>query len=203
MAYSWSNRFQPFQSPVGADFASHARENAEYLYYCSQWWWNMFLSQRAQSSQTCECCELQYPPQDNNSCECSELQYPPQENNSCECCLGDTYLEAGGLEPPYYRSSCCGDSNKNLSPRVHNRHCDDYDNYAGHFQSREVPVSGWTDSHRYHDRSTDYTNVDNEGYQGGQEGDMESEEMEMEVNEDFRKFLEQSKKYREERDKCR
>ena len=173
---------------------SYARANAEYYNYCSLWWWELYARNRMESLASCECFESQSGDQVDRLCECSfrkdEYSRPGAccADNSCYGTLGENWKSSVWTYDQRFDNNC-GWNQFPIAPkgRQSGRRPKGSD-YGNHI---------WNGTQRYCDNSAGCD--ENLPYQGSED----PETIEMDVNEDFRKFLEQSKRYREERDKGR
>ncbi|XP_058950753.1 gem-associated protein 8-like [Pocillopora verrucosa] len=163
-------------------FASCALVNANYCYQMSLWWWNMYLY------------NLHAQVQDQN-CECVEQSAIVEDE--CECCQNQSGLETrkGQMYP-------CGDCAESIYfrgtpwPRSQGEHSVGGENHPDLIFKGDL-ISGSSKgaySNSVNDGcGTDDVNEDDDDSD-------ESSDVEMEVDENFRKFLEQSERHRQERE---
>lgn len=163
-------------------FASCALVNANYCYQMSLWWWNTYLN------------NLHAQVQDQN-CECVEQSAIVEDE--CECCQNQSGLETrkGQMYP-------CGDCAESIYfrgtpwPRSQGEHSVGGENHPDLIFKGDL-ISGSSKgaySNSVNDGcGTDDVNEDDDDSD-------ESSDVEMEVDENFRKFLEQSERHRQERE---
>lgn len=190
------------------DFAACASANANYYYQMSLWWWNTYmynLHARSQSSvgqfadQNCECVERSVMVE--GDCECCQndggMQTQRGQMNTCRDCpespygygpswqrLQGEYSESGGNHPGFIfrEGDVLGKDNGD-------------DNYL----CGDEDFDGHSDNENEDDDDDDYNNDDDDG---GDNND-ENSDVDMEVDDNFRKFLEQSERHRQEREQSK
>lgn len=183
------------------DFAAYASANANYYYQMSLWWWNSYMHNLHARTQPWA---SQFADQ---SCEC--VQRSMMVEDDCECCQNDGGFESQGGEMNLCKD--CPDSQFCTGPPWHrlqgeysasseNQHDfnfkgnhdlddeDDNDNNIGS-GSKFEDCNGRSDDDDCYDDDND-----------DDDDDDDSSDVNMEVDDNFRKFLEQSEKHRQERE---
>lgn len=170
-------------------FASCALVNANYCYQMSLWWWNTYLYNL----------HAQFPDQ---NCECVEQSAIGEDQ--CECCQN-----YGGLETRIDQMNSPRDCAESIYFRgtpwqgLPGEHSVSSKNHPD-FISKGDLISG-DEKGAYGDEDFgNHSNSVNDGYGNDDvdddDDDDEGSDVEMEVDENFRKFLEQSERHRQERE---
>ena len=205
------------------DYMAFAQANANYCYQLSLWWWNVYngynQSRGSQlSDQNCECAERSVTVR----CDCDywqdENQRDPrlQKENSCTDCPGHQMSSSFSSHCPSKSGSShfpwcpCDeiftgiDSDKYGADNNTYEDCeddddvvddgddddDDDDDDSNHDEDDE-------DEHIYSNNEDNYHASDNSG------SDDNDSDTNMEVDDNFRKFLEQSERHRQEREQSK
>ena len=192
---------------TGEDFAACASANANYCYQMSLWWWNTYmhyLHARTQpwasqfADQNCECVERGLILEDD--CECyqnddgtfesqihqmnSFKDYPQLYPDPPWQRLQEEYSNSSG----YHHDLRFGQNNDSDKDN-------DEDNYGDNCPGGDEDCDDQIDGNDDDDDECDDNSNDND--------DHEDSYMKMEVDDDFRKFLEQSEKHRQEREQSK
>ena len=209
------------------DYMAFAQANANYCYQLSLWWWNVYngynQSRGSQlSDQNCECAERSVTVR----CDCDywqdENQRDPrlQKENSCKDCPGHQMSSSFSSHCPSKSGSshfpwcACDeiftgiDSDKYGAYNNTYEDCvedddvvddgdddddddDDNDDDDNNYDEDDV------DEHIYSNNEDNYYASDNSGSDGN------DSDTNMEVDDNFRKFLEQSERHRQEREQSK
>lgn len=182
------------QHTAGEDFLSFAKANANYCYQLSLWWWNVYHQHQHTAAQSWN---DRFP---NQSCEC--LERTSIGGDGCDC-----YQNSESFE--YVRDNQRNGMNA----------CKDcpYEDPSCHDQLRDQYSGG---GERHHgvifqncgNRSYGIGNNSEEADSGDDvdaddssmaDNDFDDDDESMEVDDSFRKFLEQSEKHRQERERSK
>lgn len=197
---------------TGEDFAACASANANYCYQMSLWWWNTYmynLHARTQSWTS----QFAY-----QSCECAERSLI--EEDDCECCQNDC-----SFEPQRHQMDPCKDCPPLYPGRPRQRLQEEYSSRSENRRdlrlrqnknsnkdnSENNDVDHWTGgdedcNDRIDDDDDDDDDIDDDNDDDFDDESSDNDEdgdMKMEVDDDFRKFLEQSEKHRQEREQSK
>ena len=208
------------QSTTRDDYMAFAQANANYCYQLSLWWWNVYngYNQSRLSDQNCECAERSVTVR----CDCDywqdENQSDPrlQKENSCKDCPGHQMSSSFSSHCPSKSGSShfpwcpCDeiftgiDNDKYVADNNTYEDCeeddddvvdngdddDDDDDDNNHYEDD-------VDEHIYSNNEDNYYASDNSGSDGN------DSDTNMEVDDNFRKFLEQSERHRQEREQSK
>ncbi|KAJ7372019.1 spliceosomal snRNP assembly [Desmophyllum pertusum] len=177
------------------DFSACASANANYCYQMSLWWWNTYM-QNVQTRTHSWASQFE-----DQSCECAERSMVVEDD--CYCCQND-----GGFETQRHQMDVCKD-------------CPDSQLCTGPpWQRSQGECSNSTGNHRdliVKENESSDKNADDDDWPGGDEDersdsdndddysdndddDDENSDDNMEVDDNFRKFLQQSERHRHERE---
>ena len=192
------------------DFAACASANySNYYYQMSLWWWNTYmhnLRARTQpwasqfTDQSCECAERSLIEEDD--CECcqnSEGRFESQGDQNMNPCKDCPPQYPG---PPWQKlpEEYSGSSGNHCDLRLRkNNYCDK--DYGEDNDSYSYYPDGDEDSNDHIDDNGEDDDFD--ANSNSTDDDDEDSDMKMEVDDDFRKFLEQSEKHRQEREQSK
>lgn len=195
------------------DYIAFAQANANYCYQLSLWWWNIYNGYNQSlgshlSDQNCECAERSVTVR----CDCDywqgEDQSDPrlQKENSCKDCPGHQMSSSfsshcpsrsGSSHFPWYPSDVIFTGIDNDKYGAYNNtyeDCEDDDDGDDDDNDHDEDEE---DEHIIYSNSEDNYASDN----GGSDGD--DSDTNMEVDDNFRKFLEQSERHRQEREQSK
>jgi len=195
---------------TGEDFASCASANANYCYQMSLWWWNTYKFMYNLHATT-QPWASQFAYQ---SCECAERSLI--EEDDCECCQHD----GGSFEPQRHQMNPCKDCpplypgpprqrlQEEYSSRSENRRDlrSRQNKNSNKDNSEDNDVDHWPGGNedcndRIDDDDDDIDDDNDDDFDDKSSDNDEDSDMKMEVDDDFRKFLEQSEKHRQERER--
>ena len=190
------------------DFATSVSANyANYCYQMSLWWWNAYmhnLNARIQpwasqfTDQSCECAERSLIEDDD--CECCQNgdgtfeSQRDQNMNPCKDCPQQYSGSPWQRLPEEYSSS----SGNHHDLRLRQNNKSDKDNVKDNDSDNYYP-DGDEDSNDHIDDNDE----DDDFYANSNNTDDDDSDINMEVDDDFRKFLEQSEKHRQEREQSK
>ena len=213
------------QSTTRDDYMAFAQANANYCYQLSLWWWNVYngynQSRGSQlSDQNCECAERSVTVR----CDCDywqdENQSDPrlQKENSCKDCPGHQMSSSFSSHCPSKSGSShfpwcpcdeiftgidndkygadnntyedCEEDDDDVVDNGDDDDDDDDDDDNNHYEDD-------VDEHIYSNNEDNYYASDNSGSDGN------DSDTNMEVDDNFRKFLEQSERHRQEREQSK
>jgi len=179
------------------DFTSFAEANANYCYQLSLWWWNAVYNQQHAATQSW------YNRFTDQSCECAERTMTVE--GECDCCQNNACFDYERHE--IHACKDCPESESYVGPywhRLHGEHSSVNGNHHGATFSPNVNensiISHNTDETGEYDDSSGDDGDDDDGNINSSDDDDDSD-TNMEVDENFRKFLEQSEKHRQERER--
>jgi len=196
--YFYSQDRQYREQPMPRDdFTSFAEANANYCYQLSLWWWNAVYNQQHAATQSW------YNRFTDQSCECAERTMTVE--GECDCCQNNACFDYERHE--IHACKDCPESESYVGPywhRLHGEHSSVNGNHHGATFSPNVNensiISHNTDETGEYDDSSGDDGDDDDGNINSSDDDDDSD-TNMEVDENFRKFLEQSEKHRQERER--
>ena len=184
------------------DFVSFAQANANYCYQLSLWWWNVYNQQHALNQSW----NTRFT---NQNCECVENDLII--DGACDCCQNSTGFEYVCDTQGHVMDACrdCPQPEPYAIPYWHRPH-DERSRSCGNHNDGTYPQN---DNNRY-GNDNNAEEIDEEDDDGDDGGDDESDvdddadvdedsDTNMEVDDNFRKFLEQSEKHRQERERSK
>ena len=205
------------------DYIAFAQANANYCYQLSLWWWNVYNGYNQSwgsqlSDQNCECaersvtvrCDCDYWQGENqsdrclqkeNSCEdCPGHQMPSSFSSHCPSKSGSSHFPwcpcdeifAGIDNDKYGTYNNTYEDCEDVDDVVDDGDDDDDDDDNNHNEDDE-------DEHIYSNNEDNYYASDN----SGSDGNDSDSDTNMEVDDNFRKFLEQSERHRQEREQSK
>ena len=191
------------------DYIAFAQANANYCYQLSLWWWNVYNGYNQSwgsqlSDQNCECAERSV----TFRCDCDywqgENQSDPrlQKETSCKDCPGHQTSSSF--------SSHCPSKSGSSDAIFTGIDSDKYGTYNNMYEDCEDDdVDGDDDDDDDNDRDEDdedeniYSNNEDNYASDNSGSDDNVSDTNMEVDDDFRKFLEQSERHRQEREQSK
>jgi len=196
--YFYSQDRQYREQPMPRDdFTSFAEANANYCYQLSLWWWNAVYNQQHAATQSW------YNRFTDQSCECAERTMTVE--GEFDCCQNNACFDYERHE--IHACKDCPESESYVGPywhRLHGEHSSVNGNHHGATFSPNVNensiISHNTDETGEYDDSSGDDGDDDDGNINSSDDDDDSD-TNMEVDENFRKFLEQSEKHRQERER--
>ena len=199
------------------DYIAFAQANANYCYQLSLWWWNVYNGYNQSwgsqlSDQNCECAERSVTVR----CDCDywqgENQSDPrlQKETSCKDCPGHQSSSSFSSHCPSKSGSshfpwCPSDV---IFTGIDSDKYGTYNNIYEDCEDDDDDVDG-DDDDDDNDRDEDdedehiYSNNEDNYASDNSGSDDNVSDTNMEVDDDFRKFLEQSERHREEREQSK
>jgi len=187
------------------DFAACASANANYYYQMSLWWWNTYLHNLHAGTHPWA---SQFTDQ---SCECTERSLV--EEDACECCQNDE----GTFESQRHQMNQCKDCPQQYPGPPWQRLPEEYSSSSGNHRDFRLRQNNDSDKDNVEDNDSDdcaggdedcNDRIDDDDDDDDDDcddnrndnDDDEDSDIHMEVDDNFRKFLEQSEKHRQERE---
>ena len=180
------------QHTTGEDFLSFAQANANYCYQLSLWWWSVYHQQQHTAAQSWN---DRFPDQ---YCECVERNN--FEGVSCDCCQNSESFEYV-CDNQRNGMNACKDCPYE-DPSWHDPFRDEYSGGGGKHYG-EIFQNCGNRSYGIGNNSEEADNGDNDVDADDSsiaDNDFDEDDESMEVDDRFRKFLEQSEKHRQERE---
>ena len=202
------------QSTTRDDYMAFAQANANYCYQLSLWWWNVYngynQSRGSQlSDQNCECAERSVTVR----CDCDywqdENQSDPrlQKENSCKDCPGHQMSSSFSSHCPSKSGSShfpwcpCDEIFTGIDNDKYGADNNTYEDFQDDDDDDDDDDNNYdeddVDEHIYSNNEDNYYASDNSG------SDDNDSDTNMEVDDNFRKFLEQSERHRQEREQSK
>ena len=196
------------------DYMAFAQANANYCYQLSLWWWNVYngynQSRGSQlSDQNCECAERSVTVR----CDCDywqdENQRDPrlQKENSCRDCPGHQMSSSFSSHCPSKSGSShfpwcpCDEIFTGIDNDKYGADNNTYEDFEDDDDDDDDDDNNYdeddVDEHIYSNNEDNYYASDNSG------SDDNDSDTNMEVDDNFRKFLEQSERHRQEREQSK
>ena len=182
------------------DFVSFAQANANYCYQLSLWWWNVYNQQHTLN----QAWNTRFT---NQSCECVENDLIIDGN--CDCCQNGTGFEYVCDTQGHMMDACrdCPQPEAYASPYWH-RLYDEHSRSCGNHNDGTYPQND-NKSYGNDNNGDEIDEEDDDGDDGENVDDDDDDDVDedsdtnMEVDDNFRKFLEQSEKHRQERERSK
>ena len=190
------------------DFTSFAQANANYCYQLSLWWWHTYNQQQAVNQSWDD------RPTDQN-CECAERNVVIE--GDCDCCQNNAGFEYvcdtqtdGNMTEKNVCNDCPVSECNYVSPYWRSWHGERSSRANRHgliFRRNDNETFGIdnkaTDLEIGEDDDGDDDDVGDNSIDDNDDGDDDDSDVNMEVDDNFRKFLEQSEKHRQERERSK
>ena len=192
--YNQDQRYRE-QHTTRDDFVSFAEANANYCYQLSLWWWNVYNQQHSLSQSW-----------NTQNCECVENDLIT--DGACDCCQNDVGFEYECDTQGHGMDTCknCPQPEHYNSPYWHTLHDERSRSYGnqtgGMFSQNDNINNGYGNDNNTDEIGEEDDDDCNSKYHEYDDVDEDSD-TNMEVDDNFRKFLEQSEKHRQERERSK